>query len=411
MIDQTFAQEMLTRFGSPLYLYDLDEVQHRVEILRAILPAESHLYYCFKANPLPALGKWLRLFGCRAEVSSTGELQMALEAGFIPSSNILYSGPGKTEMEIREALASGVLFFSCESWHDLLRLVSVASDMQVKVKVMLRVNPVTAPKAKLAMVGIPSRFGFEEGDLLAQKAILKEIDSLITIVGLHIYHGTQIEGAEALLSTIKNGLDTAERLLAQLDFSCQYLDLGGGFPWPYAVAETGEDLSELGSALSSLWADRQLTATAQLWFESGRYLVAGSGTLLTTVLATKLAKENRRFVIVDAGINHLGGMSGLGRVLRPVISVSPLAMPPETADSGWVDIVGPLCTPLDSLGLNVQTAPVEPGDVLSIPNVGAYGLTASLTNFLSRPAPVEITYRGTQFVEAYQLQSIHKKIV
>jgi diaminopimelate decarboxylase len=406
MVDKAFAKKLVAKFGSPLYVYDAAEVERRAKQLRSALPTGSTLFYSFKANPLPALASILRDQQCRAEISSVGELNAALAAGFSPS-DMLYSSPGKTESEIHTAVAAGVKTFSCESWHDLERLAK-ATFVTKPIRILLRINPKTPLKAKLAMAGVSSQFGFEEDDLLAGADRLKALDHL-EFAGLHIYYGTQISEVSSIILAMENALETAERLSLILGLTFQIIDLGGGFPWPYAVKGEGPDLDALKTALTTLSQQRQLTASAELWFESGRYLIASSGTLLSTVLAIKVGKEGKKYIILDAGINNLGGMSGLGRILRPLVAIEQL----DTDKSHEVevaDIVGPLCTPLDCLVRNAKVPKLTPGEVVTIPNVGAYGLTASLTGFLSRPAPVEIVYRHNECVSAYHLRTGHESV-
>ena len=115
----------------------------------------------------------------------------------------------------------------------------------------------------------------------------------------------------------------------------------------------------------------------------------------------------RTFVLLDSGIHHLGGMAGLGRVPRAAISVMNLSRPANEAPLMTVDLMGPLCTPLDCLGRNLTIPMVEEGDLIAIPNVGAYGLTASLTSFLSHPPPVEIAHRRGQAAAAFQWRTGH----
>ena len=408
MIDKEFAQYLVAKFGSPLYAYDLGEVEYRTETLLSVLPVGSALFYSLKANPLPAISAVLRTRGCSAEVSSTGELAAAQEAGFLPS-RILYSGPGKTKEEIHNALSAGVVYYSCESWNDLARLESSVSDFDFKVKVLLRVNPSTAPMAQLAMTGLPSQFGFEADSLIAKVEKLQSLHTNVEIVGIHVYYGTQISVCEALISTLQNAIQTAEHLSEQLGFTFHVVDVGGGFPWPYATSEFGPNLTGMQPALSKLSDQRKFTRSAQLWFESGRYLSASSGTLLTRVLDVKESKGGKKYLVLDAGINHLGGMSGLGRILPSAISIEP-AEPITSTEIETVDVVGPLCSPLDFIARDIENPGLRLGDLICIPNVGAYGLTASLVNFLSRPSPVEVTYRGNQCVGVYRLLTGHKKI-
>ena len=113
-------------------------------------------------------------------------------------------------------------------------------------------------------------------------------------------------------------------------------------------------------------------------------------------------------IVLDTGIHHLGGMSGLGRIPRPVIAMRNLTREPTT--TAQVDIVGPLCSPLDSLARGITIPLPEVGDVLASPNVGAYGLSASLIGFLSHSAPKEVSVRGSEVIETWQLRTGHQRL-
>jgi diaminopimelate decarboxylase len=141
--------------------------------------------------------------------------------------------------------------------------------------------------------------------------------------------------------------------------------------------------------------------TTEVWFETGRRVTASCGHLLTTVLDVK-ERSGGVVIVMDAGINVLGGMSGLGRVLRPSATLENLSAN-EEREQVTADVVGPLCTPLDRLSVRTVVDRPEIGEVLCVPNVGAYGLTASLTSFLSRPAPQELVFDCGELVEAWQL--------
>jgi diaminopimelate decarboxylase len=248
---------------------------------------------------------------------------------------------------------------------------------------------------------VPSQFGFEE-DALTEGDVpdLHAID----LVGVHVYYGTMMS-AEALVATTDSAFEAAERVSSRLGFACRIVDAGGGFPWPYASTGTGPDLDPLKAPYAALAGKHRLARESALWFESGRYLSAASGTLLATVLDVKQSK-GKKFVVLDTGINHLGGMSGLGRIARSSISVIRLAGGNDTSET--VDVVGPLCSPLDSLGRGMPAPRLEPGDTVAIPNVGAYGLTASLIGFLSHPAPIEVAFRGDRVVAVHRFRTGHE---
>lgn len=409
MLDHDAAKDFVARFGSPLYAYDLAQVEARVTTLKDLLPPTATLFYSLKANPLPSLAGALRELGCRAEISSPGELRSALDAGFAPA-QMLYGGPGKTSYEIDHALTAGVTCFSCESWGDLARLKAAARSRQQRLSVLLRVNPAVAPQASLSMAGVASQFGFDEDQLLAGTEGLALDDDSIELLGIHVYYGTQMKDAHAILAAMERAIETAERIALRLERSFRVLDLGGGFPWPYAMTGVDIDLSELKPGLIQLAHGRDQTASADLWFESGRYLVASAGTLLTTVVDVKVSKGGHQYVVLDAGINHLGGMSGLGRIPRMNVSIHLLDAHPTNRDRTTATLVGPLCSPLDCIARNANVPQLRPGDLIAIPNVGAYGLSASLVHFLSRVPPVEVTYRGTSIVRAEQLATGYNRL-
>jgi diaminopimelate decarboxylase len=404
MINTDFALHLVQQHGSPIYAYDLDAVNSQAETLRSSVPARSSLYYSLKANPNVNIARTALQAGCRAEISSVGELRAALSAGFSPG-DLLYTGPGKGQEEIAAALMAGVRFFSCESPWDLGRIREGARTTGVCANVIVRINPSHPPHSALAMSGGPSQFGFDEEELITGHLDWPSSDSHVRICGIHVYFGSQITPAAALLDAFSAALETVDRILRTYCIECKAIDIGGGFAWPYATEGEGEDLSSLRKKLTEMLDKRPRISGAEIWFESGRYIAASSGTYLTSIVDVKISK-GKTYVVLDGGINHLGGMSGLGRIPRGNMSFAPLRTGSPSGEPFVADIVGPLCSPLDCLGRNIAMPAIAPGDVLAIPNVGAYGLTASLTAFLGRRPPAEIAYRGERVEGISRLPSL-----
>jgi len=396
------------RYGTPFYVYDADVIDRQVSTLRAVLPetVSSKILYSFKSNPNPVVAGRMNEGGCRADLTSVGEIEAARLAGF-DLREALYGGPGKSVDELAVALSVGIRQFSIESPSDLAALREAAEAQGVTVKGLIRINPHQIPRAKLAMSGVASQFGFEE-DVLREsgKEILSHAGEKVEIVGVHIYWGTQIGDAEALASCFELTVQIAEELSELLDFPLEILNLGGGFPWPYSSAGEGPDLAPLRDKLAELVASSGKAREAEWWFESGRFLSAASGTLVSRVMDLKVSKEEKEFLILDTGIHHLGGMAGLGRI--PKFSID-LEIPASRQDNEemTVDVVGQLCTPLDCIGRRIKMPRVEAGDLVAIPNTGAYGPTASVLGFLSRPAPTEILHRGGTVLAASRLRGGH----
>jgi diaminopimelate decarboxylase len=272
------------------------------------------------------------------------------------------------------------------------------------LRLFFRLNPPEAAHARLSMTGVASQFGFDEAELVSTLRKLLTQGTLDQY-GLHVYYGTQVTSPESLELTMRQVLAAAERLRESTSLAPGTIDFGGGFPWPYGAENPTPDLDAMRLALASAFADSDVTG--QRWFESGRFISASAGTLLATVRDVKQSR-GRRFVILDAGINHFGGMAGLGRIHLPRLSVTPLG-PATPASDEPATLVGPLCTPLDVIARDQPMPEVVPGDIVQIPNVGAYAATASLTAFLSRPAAGEVAVRGDTEIAAFRLRTGHER--
>lgn len=399
--------------GGPAYVYELEALREAHRDLRAALPEPHDLYYSLKANPHPALVDELRRLGCRAEVSSAGELRTALEAGF-DAETCLYTGPAKQPAEVWYALDRGVRHFSLDSPAQLDLVSYLAAENGVPVDALLRINPDQAAGGMgLAMTGESSQFGADASWVLSSPDDFLSGGSC-PISGYHLFVGTNIEKPGDLLRIFEGTIRLSARLAERLGGPPAVVDLGGGFAHPFAQAGDRPDYTGIRDAIAGLldehlpgWRERR----PAIAFESGRYLVGSAGTLLCTVRDVKESK-GRTYVMLDSGIHHLGGMSGLRRVPRitptletPDDDEAPLTPPADGDGPPDCDIVGPLCTPLDSWarGVRLERHP-EPGDLVAVPNVGAYGLTGSLIGFLSHDPPPEIITDGGQPTEVSQVR-------
>lgn len=394
-------------FGTPAYLYDRSDVRSAHADLRRALPGPSVLYYSLKANPHPDLAAALARLGCRAEVSSSGEISAALLAGFAEP-DMLMTGPGKTCAGIGDALRRGLRRFSVESPGDIERVGTLAREHGCEAECLLRVNAEQSVAGMgLTMTGTASQFGADASWVLAEPERFLAIPGA-RVTGLHLYMGTNIEDPSVLAATLSASIELAGRIGPVLASSLKEVDLGGGFGLPYARSGRRPDYAGLGAELepaldTSLPGWRQ--AKPLVSFESGRYLVGGCGTLVCRVVEVKPSK-GRTFVILDSGVHHLGGMSGLRRLPRVV----PQLVTEHVTDGASARlpmhdcvVTGPLCTPLDTWSDGVDLPELRPGDVVAVPNVGAYGLTASLIAFLGHPPAAEVVFDGDQVVSASRL--------
>ncbi|GAA3475657.1 type III PLP-dependent enzyme [Streptomyces yanii] len=394
--------ELAERHGTPLYVYDLDRVDAARGDLFEALPEGFDLYYALKANPHPELTRALREGPgrpCRAEISSVGELSVALAAGH-PADECLYTGPGKTDTELDHALAAGVRLFSVESPGDLRRIGAHATRYGVTVRCLLRVNGATgSANTSIRMTGRPSQFGIDSETLPGLMPDLLAVPGT-RIVGAHLYTMSNAKDESGLIAELAHAVALATRLEHEAGMPLEYLDIGGGFASPYAVPGRRAVYGRLRAELERLLDERLPRwrhGAPRLACESGRYLVGDSGTLLTRVVNIKESRGST-FVILDTGINAVGGLSGLGRLLPAAVGVE------GPVGDLTASLVGPLCTPGDTLGRDIPLPSLRPGDVVAVPNAGAYGVTASLMGFLSRPVPTEVVLRGGEVVSVSRLE-------
>ncbi|MDX3110283.1 type III PLP-dependent enzyme domain-containing protein [Nonomuraea angiospora] len=393
--------ELAARYGSPLYVYDLERAVAAYDDLRTSLPEGTVVYFSFKANPHPEIAEALRERGgsaCKAEISSTGELAAALQAGFDPL-DILYTGPGKTTEEVEAALEAGVRRFSVESVNDLRRIGQAALGQDAVADCLLRVNSTASgATTSIRMTGAPSQFGFDSETLPELMPELRSVPGT-RLSGMHLFSLSNAKDEESLISEFKHTITAAAEVRDSTGLEPELLDIGGGFASPYLSPGERPVYGGLRAALEEVLDSHFAgwrTGSPQVACESGRYLVGDCGRLVCTVTNVKESRGGR-FVILDAGINTLGGMSGLGRLL-PVSIQFESSEPVEPLERA--SLVGPLCTPGDILGRNVPVPDLRPGDVVTVPNAGAYGMTASLLMFLGRPAPTEVVMRGDQVVSS-----------
>lgn len=401
------AAELTARFGSPLYVYDLADVRAAHADLTRDLPTPHQLYYSLKANPHPELVGQLRSLGCRAEISSIGELSAAIAAGVSPA-RCLYTAPAKRFDDVVAAVTRGVRLYSVDSGPELRKVDLAAGSCGSRVDCLVRVNVESAvPGMGMSMTGIASQFGSDTSKILDRPADFRSTEHA-RVVGVHLYMGSNIADEDVLIRTFELGIDTARRLRDEAGLTVDVLDLGGGFASPYARARPRQRYPRVAAELSALL-DRGFpgwrAGTPRLVFESGRYLAGGCGTLVCTVLDVKRSKQ-QEYVVLDAGINSLGGLAGLQRLPRMQPDVCTAADRPTRQ----VNVVGPLCTPADYWGRNVSLPTVSIGDIVTVPHVGAYGLTASLVAFLGHDLPAEVVVDGAEVVSATRVDLVRSAV-
>ena len=380
--------QLAQRVGStPFYAYDRQQITERVRLLRQSLPAEIHLHYAMKANPMPAVVQHMAGLVDGIDVASAGEMRVALDTP-MGAEHISFAGPGKTDAELSCAIAAGVVV-NLESEQEMERIAGLGRHLDICPKVAVRVNPDFELKSSsMKMGGGAKQFGV---DAERVPAMLKRMGQLgLDFEGFHIFSGSQNLRSSALQEAHEKTVQLGIALAQHAPSSVRMLNIGGGFGVPYFPGDEALDLASVGDNLRRLLpeAKRELPA-ARIVIELGRYLVAEAGIYVCRVLERKESR-GQIFLITDGGLHHhLAASGNFGQVIRknyPVI----VGNKAETSVKETVSIVGPLCTPLDLLADRMEMGKAEIGDLIVVFQSGAYGLTASPTAFLSHPAPVEV---------------------
>ncbi|GAA1999649.1 pyridoxal-dependent decarboxylase, exosortase A system-associated [Microbacterium ulmi] len=375
--------------GTPLFAYDRSQLTARVGRLRHALPDDVQLSYAVKANPMPAIVQHLSPLVDRFDVASAAEMRVALDTP-TRADRISFAGPGKTDDELRAAIAAGVTI-ELESRRELRRAVAVASDVGVRPRVAVRINPPFGVKGSgMRMAGGPQQFGIDAEEV---PEILPEIgEADAEFVGFHLFAGSQNLIADALIEAQRETIRLIAELARGAPEPVRYVNIGGGFGIPYFDADEALDVDAVGDALAvSVREGREAgLGGATFVVELGRYIVGPVGVYVTRIIDKKVSR-GKTFLVVDGGLHHqLAAAGSFGQVIRrnfPIVSATHAG---EAHDAEEAEIVGCSCTPLDLLGRNVALPAVDVGDLVAIFHAGAYGLTASPTRFLSHPDAAEM---------------------
>jgi diaminopimelate decarboxylase len=381
--EQVPLEEIARRFGTPCYVYSRAAIERNYgDYARALAGRAALLAYSVKANSSLAVLALLARLGAGFDIVSGGELARVLAAGGDPR-KVLFSGVGKNEAEIEQALRAGVLCLNLESEAELERVAAVAARLGRRAPVAFRVNPdVDAKTHPYISTGLrQSKFGVAYADaerLYHEAARNRHLE--VTGIGCHI--GSLMMEAAPYAAAAKRIVALADRLAAA-GISLAHVDLGGGIGIRYRERAPAP-IAEFMRAARGALGERQQT----LIVDPGRSIVGDAGLLLTRIEYVKPG-EAKNFVVVDAAMNDL---------LRPALydawhEVLPVREAAAGEASALYDVVGPVCESADFLARERLLA-ARSGDLLAIMCAGAYGMAMS-SNYNSRPRAAEVMVQGS----------------
>ena len=371
--------DLAERHGTPLYVYSAATIAARYRAVDEAFRSYPHaIHYALKANSTLAIARLLRSLGACADANSGGEIDVALRAGFIPP-QIVFTGVGKTDAELAQAIDLGVKTINAESAGELERIDRIARERQTRARVALRVNPnIDARSHPHISTGLQSnKFGIAIGDVRELTRGVRSHNGL-DIVGLHVHVGSQIVDLEPL----RRAAEALVSLSAELrddGVTIDHLDLGGGLGISYE-GKPVPSATDYAAALLPVVRDSGLA----IILEPGRAIVGPAGALVSRVIDVKPQAGGKLFVILDAGMTEL---------IRPMLYNAFHRIEPVTlvADRTEVigDIVGPLCESSDTLGRDRTLPEPRVGDLMAILDAGAYA-SVMASNYNRRPMPAEV---------------------
>jgi diaminopimelate decarboxylase len=376
-------QRIAEKVGTPFYLYSYNTLVRHFTVFNNAFEGIPHLVcYSAKANSNLTLIRLFVNMGGGVDVVSGGEIYRALKGG-APPKKIVFSGVGKREDEIEYALKAGILMFNVESSQELQVINDVAGRAGKKAPVAIRVNPDIDPKTHpYISTGLKqNKFGI---DILRAPMAYRLASQLpnLEVVGIDCHIGSQLVEVEPIIEALRKLKALVENLRNE-GMEIKYLDLGGGLGITYEDEEPPHPVEYAANILEEF---RGFGCT--LILEPGRVIVGNAGVLISKVLYIK-ENEEKRFVIVDAGMNDLVRPSYYGSYHQI------LPVKEERREEFVADVVGPICESSDFLAKGRRIPKIGPGELVAVMSAGAYGFSMS-TNYNSRLKVAEVLVRDDQ---------------
>ena len=370
--------------GTPVYVYSASKIVESYDSFSTAFAAVPHtICYAIKANMNLSIVRLLIEQGAGIDVTSGGELFRALRAGGDPR-RFVYSGVGKTDVEIDAALAAGIRQFNVESRAELRRIDAIAGARGGIAPVAFRVNPDVDPETHpYISTGLKtSKFGVPIADAVEAYAEAKALQN-VRVVGVACHIGSQLTKVRPFADALAKVRDLV-RELRDAGHAIEIVDVGGGLGVRYDD-EQPPAVSEYAQAVIGAVGD----LGCEIVLEPGRSLLANAGVFLTRVLYDK-RNESKHFVVVDGAMTDL---------IRPSLYDAYQAIEPVGPPRGGrnvVDVVGGVCESSDFLAKARELPGLLRGDLLAVHSAGAYGF-AMASNYNGRRRAAEVLVQGERF--------------
>lgn len=370
-------------YGTPLYVYDFNQVKENFLAFSKVFSGRKFLLcYALKANSNLSLLRFLARLGSGADCVSIGEVNRAILAG-IPKYKIIFSGVGKRDDEIMQALEEGILLINVESFEELKRVEEIAQNFKKIARVSVRVNPNIDPKTHpyISTGLVENKFGVEIQEAKEMYFYIQK-SLFLKAVGIHFHIGSQLCDLDPILQALEKIAEIYRSLLAMGLEDLRFFDVGGGL----GIAYQNEEIISLESYAQGIFSNLK-GYEPTLICEAGRRIVGNAGKFITRVIGQK-SNQNKRFVIVDGAMNDF---------MRPTLYGARHRVENLKRDGEQTlcDIVGPICESGDYLIKDILFPQSQAGDLIVFSDVGAYGFSMA-SQYNSRPRAAEVALIGEE---------------
>jgi len=388
--------KLAKRYKTPFYCYSLSQLKNNYHALsKAFKTIKPIICFSVKSNSNLTLLRELKKIGSGADVVSLGELLKAIKAGMNPK-KIVFSGVGKTAEEIRAAIKKRILLINVESENEAVLINEISKKLSRKTSIGIRLNPNVTGKThkKISTGGKNEKFGLLYNDCVNLCQKIKRMENL-KLEGLSVHIGSQITNVKPF----KEVLSILNKILNKTKIDFKFIDLGGGMGISYSNKEKKLNLKQYSQLVRKFTKNKNV----KIIFEPGRFIVGNTAVLISKIIYIKKS-NNKKFVILDAGMNDL---------IRPALyDAEHKIVPLKKANKrigGNIEFVGPVCESADKFLSQNSFAQIKEGDYVGLTHVGAYGMSLS-SNYNIRPTAAEVMVTGSNHKLIRKRQSLENLV-
>ena len=381
-IEKVKLQDIARKFGTPAYCYSYKQLKENITTFKKNFKSFSPLIcFAIKSNTNVDLIREIGKFGLGADVVSIGELMAALKAGIDPK-KIVFSGVGKTAVEINYAIDSKILLINAESKSEIIEIEKIAKSKKRCVNIGIRLNPNTDAKtlSQISTGKKENKFGVDEKTFFELINYVKESKN-INLKCLSVHIGSQILDYKPY----KKMLKVLDKVIKRSAYKFEFIDLGGGMGISYENNNKKLNYSKYNMAIKKFLKNNK----SKIIFEPGRSIVGDTGSLISKVIYIK-KNDKKDFIILDAAMNDLmrPALYGANHRTLPLLKTNKISKKPY-------EFVGPICESTDKFTTLKKFQKLKEKDLIVMCDVGAYGMSLS-SNYNIRPKPIEVLIRGSK---------------